>query len=193
MREFGVIGINVNRVTRIHNRFLRNRFEEKLETLVDPSDSSYKRNLEYLFMGVDPDRPESLFKIVEEGFKAPEEYEYHGLPAYVSLVNSVASAEMPRIYAAKRKSQYKNETISSGKILVCKIFLLKTTQDNAYPNFSINQSPSEAWRLQPILPPDNHEYQSIFRVKQSDPKQRLWFILDNALALPEYLVEFDYI
>jgi hypothetical protein len=33
----------------------------------------------------------------------------------------------------------------------------------------------------------------VYRVKQSDPKQRQWFILDHALALPEYLVEFDYI
>jgi hypothetical protein len=39
MKPFGIIGINVNRVTRIHNRFLRNRFEEKLELLVDLSDS----------------------------------------------------------------------------------------------------------------------------------------------------------
>lgn len=31
MKQFGIIGINVTRVTRIHNRFLRNRFEEKLE------------------------------------------------------------------------------------------------------------------------------------------------------------------
>ena len=31
MKFFGIIGINVMRVTRIHNRFLRNRFEEKLE------------------------------------------------------------------------------------------------------------------------------------------------------------------
>ena len=39
MKPFGIIGINVNRVTRIHNRFLRNRFEEKLELLVDLSDN----------------------------------------------------------------------------------------------------------------------------------------------------------
>lgn len=31
MKFFGINGINVTRVTRIHNRFLRNRFEEKLE------------------------------------------------------------------------------------------------------------------------------------------------------------------
>ena len=35
--------------------------------------------------------------------------------------------------------------------------------------------------------------QSVFRTKEGDPKQRMWFVLDHALALPEYLVEFDYI
>jgi hypothetical protein len=44
----GVSGIRVTRVTRIHNRFLRNRFEEHLESMVDISDPTYKRSLEYL-------------------------------------------------------------------------------------------------------------------------------------------------
>ena len=35
--------------------------------------------------------------------------------------------------------------------------------------------------------------QSVFRTKDGDAKQRMWFVLDHALALPEYLVEFDYI
>ena len=34
---------------------------------------------------------------------------------------------------------------------------------------------------------------SIFRSKENDSKQKLWFVFDNALVLPEYLVEFDYI
>lgn len=29
-------------------------------------------------------------------------------------------------------------------------------------------------------------------MKESDPKQRMWYVIDNALALPEYLVDFDY-
>lgn len=35
-------------------------------------------------------------------------------------------------------------------------------------------------------------YQSVYRVKESDHKQRMFMILDNSLALPEYLVDFDY-
>jgi hypothetical protein len=36
---FGISELRVTRVTRIHNRFLRNRFEERLEQLVDTSDA----------------------------------------------------------------------------------------------------------------------------------------------------------
>ena len=53
-QSYGVSDLRVVRVTRIHNRFLRNRFEERLEQLVDTSDGSYKRSLEYLFYGQDP-------------------------------------------------------------------------------------------------------------------------------------------
>lgn len=38
-----------------------------------------------------------------------------------------------------------------------------------------------------------HGVQSVFRTKENDQKQRMWFVLDNALVLPEYLVEFEYI
>ncbi len=98
MKFFGITGINVTRVTRIHNRFLRNRFEEKLEQLVDLSDVSYKRSLEYLFYGLDPHLPNEMYRAMEEGFRTPQEYQQEiGLPISVSLVNSVASAEIARI------------------------------------------------------------------------------------------------
>jgi len=54
MTNLGISGISVNRITRIHNRFLRNRFEDKLDLLVDMTDTSYKRYLEYLFYGTNP-------------------------------------------------------------------------------------------------------------------------------------------
>lgn len=97
MKFFGINGINVTRVTRIHNRFLRNRFEEKLEQLVDLSDNSYKRSLEYLFYGLDPHLPTEIHRAMEEGFRTQVEYQETGLPLCVSLVNSVASAEIARI------------------------------------------------------------------------------------------------
>lgn len=97
MQFYGIRGIQVTRVTRIHNRFLRNRFEEKLEQLVDIADSSYKRNLEYLFYGVDPAMPNEIYRAMEEGFRSQNEYYETQLPNCIPLVNSVASAEIARI------------------------------------------------------------------------------------------------
>ncbi len=35
--------------------------------------------------------------------------------------------------------------------------------------------------------------QSVYRTLEGDSKNRMWFVFDNCLVLPEYLVEFDYI
>jgi hypothetical protein len=61
------------------------------------TDPSYKRNLEYLFYGQNPAAPKEMHKAMEEGFRSNEDYESAGLPGCVALVNSVASAEIPRL------------------------------------------------------------------------------------------------
>lgn len=50
-RKFGIYDLTISRVTRIHNRFLRNKFEEKIEVLMDLTDSIQKKSIEYLFYG----------------------------------------------------------------------------------------------------------------------------------------------
>lgn len=54
MAKYGISDISIRRVVRIHNKFIRNKFEEKMESLVDVSNQSHKKSLEYLFYGVDP-------------------------------------------------------------------------------------------------------------------------------------------
>jgi len=51
MNHFQITEINITRVTRIHNRILRNKFEEKMEQLIDVTNINYKNCLEYLFYG----------------------------------------------------------------------------------------------------------------------------------------------
>lgn len=48
---------------------MRNKFEEKTETLVDVSNNNYKKSLEYLFYGIDPKAPFEIFHVIEEGFR----------------------------------------------------------------------------------------------------------------------------
>lgn len=61
----GISGINFKRVLRIHNRFLKQKFEEKIESIIDVSSSSYKKNIEYLFFGADPSSPQEVDHIME--------------------------------------------------------------------------------------------------------------------------------
>ena len=86
-------------VPEVLNDPLEPRLEEKLEQLVDLSDNQYKRSLEYLFYGVNPAAPKEIHRAMEEGFRSYGEYLDAGLPGCISLVNSVASAEIARINA----------------------------------------------------------------------------------------------
>ena len=76
---------------------------------------------------------------------------------------------------------------------MCKVFLSKCVPDVNYPYFNPSHSPSEIWKYAPVDKNMYSHVSSIFRSKENDQKQRLWFVFDNALVLPEYLVEFDYI
>ena len=87
-----VAGLRVVRVTRIHNRFLRARFESRLEQLADVSDASHKRALEYLFYGESPQLPGELLRAAEEGFRRAR-------PQAARLSEPSAASPMPAPYA----------------------------------------------------------------------------------------------
>jgi hypothetical protein len=70
LSHIGIQDIQIKRVVRIHNRFLRNKFEDKMESLVDVSSQNYKKSLEYLFYGTDPNAPQEIYRVIEEGFRS---------------------------------------------------------------------------------------------------------------------------
>jgi len=146
---------------------------------MDLSSSMQKRSIEYLFYGVNPKIPNEIFRAMEEGFRSPDEYSSLGIKPNIALVNSVVSAESPRITSflkgednnmyskdQNNKSDHssrknKIEHLPSGHILVCKVY----NPGSQY--ISIEQS------------------KDIY-------KHKTWNIQDVGLVLPEYLVEFDY-
>eukprot|EP00898_Chlorokybus_atmophyticus_P004184 jgi/Chlat1/4767/Chrsp308S04732 len=197
----GVVGLSrVTRVTRVHNRFLRGRFEECLEHLVDVADPTYKRNLEYLFYG--DDGAGELMRVAEEGF--------YGLTPAVVLHNSVSCADQQRVQACLRGDAdgCSSKRLQFGQLLVTKVFLGKSTQE--LRSGQINNTPARRSTPSARLPQDatpmlsvverkdvmpeayGTAVDSVFRPKSSDPKQRTWFVFQPFLVLPEYLVEFEY-
>jgi Leucine-rich repeat (LRR) protein len=176
--------LKVTRVTRIHNRFLRNRFEERLESLVDITDPNYKKNLEYLFYAGDIN--EDLSKVIEEGFRTPEEYLEIGLPGCIPLVNSVLTAEIARLRTVD--PSINKIFLPSGHLLICKVFIGENA--GKLTTYTGELSVSEIWEKYPFKPSDGKWAE--MRQKEDDSKQKVWFICDNSLVLPEYLVEFEY-
>ncbi|XP_061700025.1 leucine-rich repeat-containing protein 9 isoform X2 [Syngnathoides biaculeatus] len=195
----GITGIRINRVVRIHNSGLRLRFKDKLQSLLARADSvnlaqNYKRLLEHLFNISDSHQNnEDVLRIVEEGFKSAKEYKALGREAAVPLSNSLIVSEQPRIeYLLRQPEQAcarKTDTnpFISGRIIVSKVFLGQSVQiregelvhRRTYPRAcSVYRSVTTKHR--------DGVYTSI-------PKGRQWFVFDNDLVLPEYMICFEYL
>ena len=91
-------GIKVTRVIKIHNFFLKNLFEKKLDNLTENCNSDVsKKKIEFMFYGIDPIFPKELTNIIEKGFKSKLECEKIGMCPYPALFNNVYNADLPRI------------------------------------------------------------------------------------------------
>ena len=96
-RLYNINDILVKRVIRIHNRFLKNKFEEKSEILQDQMKTNYKKSLEFLFYGIDPSKTQNeLVQIIEEGFQQ-EDKAKQGVCPYPALTNSILGCDAYRI------------------------------------------------------------------------------------------------
>ena len=180
------IDVSVTRVVRIHNRMLRNRFEDKLESLADVSETYYRRNIDYLFYGGD-----NLEEIVVEGFKTPKEYAKDGLPGCIPLSYSLETADIERLRRLYEEYDDVHEIYwPKGQVLLCKVYFGKGKGDLRVPYYQSDMTPKEIWELCSFNPPNI--CWAVYRTHECDSKQRVWFIFDNALVLPEYLIEFEY-
>lgn len=159
---YDILDVNVNRVIRIHNRFLRNKFEEKMEILTENHPGNYKKSLEYLFYGTDPTMPSELYHILEEGFRPSSEAIEMGLCGYPTLFNSILASDCPRLQSFMKNSlknkgnknflnfDQKLMVIPSGLIVICKVLMLKSAQDNNYPNFDLEKTAKEICKSNPL-------------------------------------------
>eukprot|EP01012_Entosiphon_sulcatum_P022397 TRINITY_DN2733_c0_g1_i1.p1 TRINITY_DN2733_c0_g1~~TRINITY_DN2733_c0_g1_i1.p1 ORF type:complete len:1527 (-),score=315.85 TRINITY_DN2733_c0_g1_i1:41-4621(-) len=216
--QFGIKDIKVTKVTRIHNRFLRNRFEDRLETLVDTSDPSYKSGLEYLFYGEDPELSGDMLRAVEEGFRPASEFEKLNKDGGIPLSNSVFICEHARLQSMMEKglvglrsavrnlSPNRRDTDNVGRLLLTKVYLGKSSQERDGIPSEGGSAPLAAQRpsFVPLISRkgdavgrvrrrDYSGLNSVYRVKVGDTKQRVWFAFDHHLVLPEYIVEFAYV
>ncbi|PIK59194.1 hypothetical protein BSL78_03891 [Apostichopus japonicus] len=139
-RVHGILGIKIHRITRVHNRMLRFRFESKLTKVTEDEDSpvmnkspTVKKLQEYLFFVVDPALPggeNQLMSLLEEGPMDPQTYQQLGCDSAIPLSNSLSLCEKPRIShlinRAKKESWSDPCPFRHGHIVVCKVYLGKS-------------------------------------------------------------------
>uniref|UniRef100_A0ACB8G6A6 Uncharacterized protein n=1 Tax=Sphaerodactylus townsendi TaxID=933632 RepID=A0ACB8G6A6_9SAUR len=75
-KPYGITAVKVNRVIRVHNRILRQKFEEKFQSFLEEEElndsTNNRKKLEYLFYVLNPEAPlkkKELIQILEEGFQ----------------------------------------------------------------------------------------------------------------------------
>ncbi|XRB06100.1 U2 small nuclear ribonucleoprotein A [Pycnococcus provasolii] len=192
--QYGITGIRVTRVSRVHNRFLRTRFETALSEKVDTSDASHKRTMEYLFYGEPLSMRGELQRAAEEGFRPPSEYASLGLDGAVVLSNSVSLCDNPRLDSGTAST---SSTISAtmrslkrGRLLVTKVFLGKCVAEDAAAKAASRAAAGAAAGAPRVTKEAYGEVDSVYRA--NDAKQRLWFVFNPHFCLPEYVVDFEY-
>ena len=174
IREFGEYKLNLTRITKIYNKYLRNQFEERLEQIIDIGNkSTIKRKLDYLFSSCDAFNSAEITKIVEEGFTS--------LP--IVLANTVTLAELPRLY--------KHSQLSPGSVIIWKAYISKHVIDPVNSEFDPRNSLAEIFRKQLLA--NKVGADCYYKVSKRDANQKLWIFNDATIVVPEYIAEFEYI
>ncbi|KFV79128.1 Leucine-rich repeat-containing protein 9, partial [Struthio camelus australis] len=206
-RAYGIMGVKINRIFRVHNQILRLKFEEKFQMFVEKevfsAAENYKENVDYLFYVFNPELPvkeKQMLQMLEEGVQSLEVHTLPNTKEAPLLCNSLSICECPRIEFLKRqakaegkKSSDSAESFKHGKVVIAKVFL-----GHSVP----------ACAMSPICQGNYPEANSVFRpwkclgktrssLKQRRCdcrlRQREWFVFDHELVLPEYVVEFEYV
>ncbi|EFJ09698.1 flagellar associated protein 234 [Selaginella moellendorffii] len=177
---FGITGVRVLKVIRIHNRFLQDRWEKSFEGKVV---KSRKKHVEYLLYGETLQCADEFQCIVEEGFPYLPGQSNHGCHGPVLLSNSIGLADVRRLQVIAEQLQTESpwNIKAPGWVLVVKAYLGCSVQD-----LTVNlASPAAKKSTYPGA-------DSVYRLHPSDPVQRSWFVFESTLVVPEYLVEFQY-
>jgi hypothetical protein len=69
--------------------------------------------------------------------------------------------------------------------------MVKEEIDANCPYFSPKVPPSELFRTGKVDFPEGHY--AVRRSLESEGREKMWFVMDNNLVIPEYLVEYDYV
>ncbi|XP_057198998.1 leucine-rich repeat-containing protein 9 isoform X1 [Triplophysa rosa] len=193
-------GIKINRIIRIHNQALRLRFQDKLHSLNMESSATsqnYKRHTEYLFYVPDPEHScesDEILHIAETGFKTADEYKGFGRERAVPLSNSVSVCDRLRMTFLQKTSDCNPADLlpfRHGQLIISKVFLGRNAAVKEEVPIDCKYYP----RANSVYLSTNSKQHTALTAPDCDCRQRqkLWYVFDHELVLPEYLVDFEYI
>ncbi|XP_073775247.1 leucine-rich repeat-containing protein 9 isoform X2 [Danio rerio] len=212
---YHISGLKINRIIRIHNRALRQRFQDKVHTLLCRQESSpfaqnYKRNMEYLFYVPDPEHScenDEMLQIPENGFKSADAYKALGRERAVPFSNSMSVSDRLRMTFMQRMScSTSNRELLPfryGQLIISKVFLGRSVavkdglpiDCDHYPKansvYLSTSSKQQSHTAQTT--PDMLCSSSLPNSCDCKQQQRLWYMFDHEMVLPEYLVDFEYV
>ena len=220
-KELGVRGINIVRVTRIHNRCLRHKFEETVHNITtkreqaaqsegnsNGNNKQNERSIEYLFYGEHVEGLDGeMSHVIEDGFRPSAEYASMGLDGAVRLSNSVSVSCYDEVKGVLEEQSARGlSERPTSHLIISRDYLGKCTQytkdksvlgQAASPqkHSLVSASPADHAKANGEATINRHTmpgYDALFKVKPNNPKQRTWYVFDNTLFLPEYVVEFEF-
>ena len=212
-----ISGIRVNRVIRVHNRYLRSRFDKHMQKFADKkerkddSGEGSKRTFEYLFYGESPALAQKtgcrneLLRVAEEGFRQPDEYKRHGFDGSIRLSSCIFGADCDRIESIQPKGEPlslgRALTRSHGQVVITKAFLGNHREMSARDGRANSSADGDSdgggaddvSSRNLVHASDFPDMDSIFQLRGANPKDKNWYVFDDALLLPEYIVSFQYL
>jgi len=216
-KETKLTGIKVHKITRVQNRLLKMKFDNKFDTATggdDPSniykDSQGKRVIDYLFYVNDPrymSESEDVFSVLEEGFRISDDGVKHGANAAIPLSNSIQICDKRRINSVLHNS---NQTMDScpfrfGQLLICKAYLGRSVQaandkrinQSNYPNNeSVYHTKKHLLSACPSKVKKNQQQPGTALASdmcECTLRRCTWYVFDPAMVLAEYIVDFEYL
>uniref|UniRef100_A0A669B307 Leucine rich repeat containing 9 n=1 Tax=Oreochromis niloticus TaxID=8128 RepID=A0A669B307_ORENI len=188
-KTYGITDIRVDRVICIHNSALRLCFEDKIHSLLaseDLSSQNYRRQLEYLFYVVDPEKCEKdeTLQILQEGFKTTEQQKVcvlpermHSLLSHIFIpltIRGVIEVIVSKVFVGKSMPIRDGEPVDRSN----------------YPGvYSVYRSVETKHRSAMKRPGSTKTHADL----ESSPRRRQWFVFDRELVLPEYIIYYEYI
>ncbi|XP_059173305.1 leucine-rich repeat-containing protein 9-like isoform X2 [Physella acuta] len=209
-RDLGVTGIKIHRITRIHNRMLRTRFDKSIVTQTESNkgeyypgskNTAYKKSLEYLFWMSDPAMEGGLnesFRIPEEGFMSAETYLKLKRDGAVPLSNSISLADRRRINYCLKTAVDSDQEIDScpfryGHLIVAKAHLGKSVIAKDDLLITMEHYPKMDSVFKPRKKCIPNEKKAEEDGCECSSRQCEWYIFNSNLVLPEYIIDFEYI